>query len=156
MEGVGDYCDQSRRLREGESAFRDPVGQIAALDQLRDDEAESVVGGPDIVDRHDVGVVEGGEDAGLGEVGFDSLAIAHPAGVRHLDGNGAVQLFVASQVDAPEAALAEDLLDPVATDPHGQVGGKGERGIGPRPLFGRRRGQIMEYVHGQMAPRRRA
>ena len=64
--------------------------QVAALDVLRDDVAEAVVGAAHVMDRHDVRVVEVGEDAGFGQVGFGVLGAGDALRVRHLDGHGAV------------------------------------------------------------------
>ena len=59
--------DQLRRLPERRPALPEPVRQVAPLDVLGDDVAEAVLGAADVVDRHDVGVVQPGEGAGLGE-----------------------------------------------------------------------------------------
>ncbi len=65
MQGVGDRGDQFRRIPEGRSSLSDPDRQIAAFDELGDDEAESVFGATHVEDRHDVGMVQLGEDAGF-------------------------------------------------------------------------------------------
>ena len=45
-------------------------------------------------------------------------------GVRHLDGDRPIQLFIVSQIDETEAPFSQDLLDAVATDPLGMFGGR--------------------------------
>src|SRR5262249_16348241 len=107
-------------------ALPDPGGQVAALDELRDDEAEPVLGAAGVVDGDDVRVVQAGENTGLGQVGFNILGAFDPAGVRHLDGDLTPQFLVHGQVDPPAAALAQQPLDPVAANPLGQ----GRRGVG--------------------------
>ena len=61
-------------------------------------------------------MVEVGDGAGFGQVGFGVFGASHQLAVRHLDGHGPLQLVVVGQVDEAEAALAQDSLDPVATD----------------------------------------
>ena len=48
--------------------------------------------------------------------GARSRGLGHELGVRHLDSDGSLQLVVLGQVDEAEAALAQQLLDPVAAD----------------------------------------
>ncbi len=76
----------------------------------------NLVGAADIVDRHDVRVVEVGDGAGFGQIGFGVFGASHQLGVRHLDGDEPLQLVVVGEVDEAEAALAQDFLDAVATD----------------------------------------
>ena len=41
--------------------------------------------------------------------------------MRHLDGDGPVQLLVLGEIDEAEAPLAQHFLDAVATDPLGML-----------------------------------
>ena len=86
---------------KGHPALTQPLRQVAALDVLGDDVAEAVVGAADVVDRDDVGVVELGEDLGLGQVGLDVLGAGDPLGVGHLDRHRPVEVVVLGQVDRP-------------------------------------------------------
>ena len=81
------------------------------------------VGAADVVDGDDVRVVEVGDGAGLGQVGFGVVGPGDQMGVRHLDRHGALQLVVVGQVDEAEAALAQQPLDAVAADVRRQRGG---------------------------------
>ena len=54
--------------------------------------------------------------------------------MRHLDGDEPLQLLVVGQVDEAEAALAQDFLDPVATDSLGLREGVGRGGLLKQPL----------------------
>ena len=65
-------------------------------------------------------MVEVGDGAGFGQVGFGIFGPGDQLAVRHLDGHGAMQLLVVGQVDQAEAALAQQPLHPVAADPCGQ------------------------------------
>ena len=62
------------------------------------------------------GMIEVGDGAGFGQVGFGVFESIHQLAMRHLDGHRAVQLVVVGQIDEAEAALAEHTFDPVATD----------------------------------------
>ena len=105
-----------------EPGLLEPRGEVGAVDELRDDEAGAVLGAADIVDGNDVRVVEVGDGAGFGQIGFGVFGPSHQLAVRHLDGDEPLQLVVVGQVDEAEAAFAQDLLDPVATDPLGMFG----------------------------------
>ena len=73
-------------------------------------------------------VIEVGDGAGFGQVGFGIFGSIHQLAMRHLDGHEPLQLVVVGQVDEAEAALAQHLLDPVATDVLRLGGGNGQGG----------------------------
>ena len=119
VQRLGHRRRQSHGLVQRQPGLLEAGGQVGAVDELGDDEAGAVLGAAHVVDRHDVGVVEGGDGAGLGQVGFGVFGPADEPAVRHLDGDGPLQLLVVGQVDATEAALAQDPLNPVAADAPG-------------------------------------
>src|SRR5262249_35739819 len=80
------------------------------------DKAGAVLGAADIENRDDVRMVEAGDGAGFGQVGFGVTRPSDKPGVRHLDGHEPLQLLVVGQVDDAEATLAQDFLHPVATN----------------------------------------
>ena len=57
------------------------------------------------MDGNDVGVIEAGDSAGFGQVGFGDLRAGRQIAVRHLDGDQTLQLLIVGQVDDAEAAL---------------------------------------------------
>ena len=61
-------------------------------------------------------MVEVGDGAGFGQIGFGGFGTIHQLAMRHLDGDETLQLVVVGEVDEAEAAFAQDFLDPVATD----------------------------------------
>ena len=124
MQGVGDRGDQFRRIPEGRASLFHPDCQVASFDELRDDEAEPVFRAAHVVDRHDVGMVQLGENSGFDEKRFHILGAGDSFGVRHLDGDRAVEVIVVSQIDPSEPALTEPADDPVAPD----LGGIAVRG----------------------------
>ena len=94
----------------------EPRGEVGAVDVLRDDEAGAVLGAADIEDGNDVRMIEVGDGAGFGQVGFGGFGAIHQLAMRHLDGDEPLQLVVVGEIDEAEAALTEDFLDAVATD----------------------------------------
>ena len=94
----------------------EPRGEVGAVDVLRDDEAGKLFGAADIMDRHDVRVIEIGDRAGFGQIGFGIFGAIHQLAMRHLDRDETLQLVVVGEVDEAETALAQHSLDPVATD----------------------------------------
>src|SRR4051812_39277182 len=68
VQGFGDRCHQSRRLVKAGAAIFDSLGEVAPLDELGHDEAQTVVGTPDVVNRHNKGMVKTGEDSGFLQV----------------------------------------------------------------------------------------
>src|SRR6516165_9577388 len=71
------------------------------------------------MDRHDIGVVQLGEDSGFAQIGFDILGMSDTFWVRYLDRHGAVKFIVASKIDPSEAALTQAADDSVAPDRRG-------------------------------------
>jgi hypothetical protein len=146
MQGVGDGGDQFRRIPEARSSLCDPDRQIVPLDEFGYDEAEPILRAPHVMDRHDVRVVQPGEDAGFGEERLQIPRISDALGVRHLDRHRTVQVVVASKIDPPEAALTQTFDDPVTPDPGGiavrGLAGTHEEGLG---AFGFR--QALGLVH---------
>ena len=114
VQGVGDGGNQFRRIPEGQSSLSHPDRQIAAFDELRHDEAESVFRATHVKDRHDVGMVQPGEDSGFNEKRLDILGVGDSFRVWHLDGDRAVEVIVVSKIDRPEPALTEPMDDPIA------------------------------------------
>ncbi len=94
MKGFGDCCHQCRRLVKTGAAFLDPPGKVASLDELRDHEAEPVVGSPHVINRHDMGMVETGKDAGFVQVRLNVLGLRDSIGAGNFDGNRTVEIIV--------------------------------------------------------------
>ena len=74
------------------------------------------LGAADIEDGDDVRVIEVGDGAGFGQVGFGIFGSIHQLAMWHLDGHRAAQLVVVGQIHQAEPALAQHSFDPVATD----------------------------------------
>ena len=69
---------------------------------------------PTSIDRHDVGMVQFGEDPGFVEKRFHILGVGDSFRVWHLDGDRAVEVIVVSKIDPSEPALTKPMDDPVA------------------------------------------
>jgi uncharacterized protein (TIGR03067 family) len=99
-----------------QTGLLEPGEKVGSVDVLRDDEARKLLGTADIVNGNNVRMIEVGDGASLGEIGFGIAGLGDQPGVRHLDGNKTLQLPIVSQVNEAEAALAKSLLHQVATD----------------------------------------
>ena len=105
VQRLGHRRHQFDRFVDRKPGLLEPRGEVGAVDVLRDDEAGAVLGAADIVDGHDVRVVEVGDGAGFGQVGFGVFGPSHQLAVRHLDGDEPLQLVVVGQVDEAESRL---------------------------------------------------
>jgi hypothetical protein len=123
MQRFGHGRHQSHRFVERQRGLLEPGGEVRAVDVLEDDETRELVGAAHVIDRDDMRVVEAGDGAGLGPIGFGISRQSHQSGVRHLDSDVPVQLVVLGQVDPTEAALAQESLDAVAADVGGHEKG---------------------------------
>src|SRR5271157_2753759 len=116
MQCVGNRGDQFRGISEGRLCLCNPCRQVAAFDELRDDEAETIRRPSYVMDRHDVGMVQFGEYAGFSEKRFYILGVSDSFRVWHLDGYGAVEVIVVSKIDPSEPALTQASEDRVTPD----------------------------------------
>ena len=141
-------CGRSARLRRSwrpipltpesrRPMLPDPDRQVASFDELGDDEAQTVVGATHVMNRHDMGMVEVGDDAGFGQVCLDILGPRDSFGAGNLDRNGAVELLVIGQEDLTEAALAQAPEDVVPPDLRRMKQREGARTSTQRPVASR-------------------
>ena len=137
----------SAESRKEGLACPNPDRQIAAFDELRDHEAESVLRATHVMDRHDVGMVQFGEDAGFVQKRLDILGVGDSFRVWHLDGNWSVEVVVVSKIDPSEPALTQASEDRVTPD----LRGIADRGA-TRTLNGRLRtfglSQALRLIRG--------
>ncbi len=129
VQRLGDRRHQLGRLPKGHPALTQPVCQVGALDVLGDHVAQAGLGPAHVIDGHDVGMVELGEELGLGQVDRDVLGAGGPLGVGHLDRDRPAERVVLGQVDRPETASTQQPHYPVAADGRGKAG-RGETGPG--------------------------
>ena len=76
------------------ACFLDLAGKVASLDELGHDEAQTVVGAPHVIDRHDMGMVEIRNDSGFGQIGLDIFGARDSLGAWDLDRNRSVKLLI--------------------------------------------------------------
>ena len=110
----GHLADEGHQLRQGGT----PGGerpQRLPLDQLHDEEGLALVL-VDVVDRADVGVVQGGGGAGLAPEPLQALGILGILLGQELQGDAAAEAGVLGLVDDPHAAAAQWLQDAVVGD----------------------------------------
>ncbi len=101
--------------KESRSPFMS-LTERRALDELRNDEARTLLGTAHVVDRDDARVIEAGDGPGFGQVGVGVFSAGNQAGVRDLDRDLTLQLLVVGQIDDAESTYAQDSLDLVAAD----------------------------------------
>ena len=99
-EGAG-LAHHPGRLAEVEPALLGGAGQGAAFDEGGRDVVVGAVGAG-LVDRHDVGVAQPGRGLRLAQEALDGGGALQAAGVRHLQGDLALQLRVEGPVDGAE------------------------------------------------------
>ena len=141
---LGRLGHQPRRGPRVVAVAVEPAGQAAAGDQLHAEVALAVVLA-DLVDRHDVGVVQRRDRLGLVLEPPELGVAGQNAGPDHLQGDRAVQADLPRLVDDPHAAtaqLAADLVvaegscaDTVAGRPPGGIALASDRRcfvVGPR------------------------
>ena len=96
------------------TALLEQPGQRGPLDQLHVDERFRRA--LDVVDDHDVGMVERAGGARFAKEAVQDLAIAAPCLLQDLERDVAVVALIVGLVDARHGAFAEQALDPVAPE----------------------------------------
>ncbi len=114
MERLGDDGDEFRRFAESGASLSHSDRQIAAFDELRDHEAEPVFRATHVMNWHDMGMVQLGEDASFVQIRLHILGMGDTSGVRNLDRDRTIEVVVVREVDPSESALTEEPGDPVA------------------------------------------
>jgi hypothetical protein len=114
LERHGDLGEDAARLLRGDGApVGDERGQRAALDELHDE-----VGGvallAEVVDRHDVGVLQAGAVDRLGAEAFEERLLLGRLRTEHLHGDRPLELLVDRVPDLAHAPDGDDLLEAVA------------------------------------------
>ena len=116
VQGVRNGRNDLGRFRVRETVLFDPGRQIAALDQLGHHVAQSILRWSRIVDGHDVGMVQAGQNSGFGDVEFDVFRTAYEVAVRHLDRHRPLQDIIVALVNRTKTPSTQDLLNAVSSD----------------------------------------
>ena len=128
-QGVGDLGHDPGDLPVVGAAGLDPRRQVGALDPLADDEAGRALAAH-VVDGDDVRVPQPGHLAGL-DAALVHLALGdRPVHPGHLHGDDPLQPGVEAPVHPPEAAHADQGVEPVAVADQSGAG----RGPGSSPI----------------------
>jgi len=112
---VGDLHSEPQDRIDGEWPLGQAIGQRLAFEVLQDEVVDAVLL-PDVVERADVGMVEGGDGAGLALEARAQVRVRGQVFREDLDGYGAVQARVARLVHLAHAACAEAVQDLVGTE----------------------------------------
>jgi hypothetical protein len=113
---VRDLGGDAERLGDGQALLRDRLAQGLAAQVLHHDEVEAVVV-RDVVDGHDVGVIERGRRARLAEEAGPARRVARTVGGQDLERDEAVEPGIAGLVHDGHASLAQLLHDLVVEEP---------------------------------------
>ena len=124
-EAVGDLDAGGEDELEAGGAFGDELVERLAGDVLHDDVGFFGVAGfgggfADVVDGADVGVVDGGGEAGFAELGGAHLLDGEVAALEELEHDGALEEGVVGEVDDAAAAGA-DLADELVLLDHASL-----------------------------------
>jgi hypothetical protein len=119
MQGIGRLGDHGRCQRKRYRPLRDALQEALTLDVLVNQEAPAL-GVADVVERHDMRVIEAGNIAGLAQKGFTSVNRREALRARHLDGDLPLGPIVDAEEHCPEPAATEAAAHGVATDTLGQ------------------------------------
>src|SRR5262249_8916781 len=116
LKRLGDRTDDTGRFQESDPPLAHRGSQIASFNELGDHERRAVLRLAHIVDRHDMRVIESGQDAGFGER-LGRIAWADAA--MNLDGHRSFQIVIMCQIYDAIAAPAKYALDVVAPESRG-------------------------------------
>ncbi len=112
-ERIGHRHGQFEDPADGQPVAADDGAERPAADVLHDEEAEAP-GFFDGVQRHDTGMVQGGDGTGFLLEAGEAFRVAGEVGRQDLDGDVAAKAAVVGEVDLPHASRAElaaDLVD---------------------------------------------
>ena len=126
VSGVERVCDLDAEVEkefEVESFAFDEVLQGAAVEKLHDDEGLTALLA-DVVNRADVGVIEGGCGFGLAAEASEGLRVAGQAFGKEFQGDGTMKAGVFGLIDDTHATAAELIQDAVMGE---RLSDKGER-----------------------------
>src|SRR5262249_13668080 len=115
MHGASRGRREVRRRLWIERSGGEPVGEALALDELHGEVAPAVVLA-DLVDRHDMRVVETGDGLGLVAEASEVVVAGPGPCAEHLQRDEAVEGALAGLVDDAHAAAAEDAVDLVVAE----------------------------------------
>src|SRR5262249_31111291 len=108
--------------------------QVAAIDEFRHDEAQAVLGATQIMNGHDVNMIEAGENSSFGQIRFGIFGPGEAFTVRDLDRDIALELVVEAAIDNTEPAGTQQGGNTVTTESGRQACREG--GWWRRHLFG--------------------
>ena len=110
VQRLGELDADAERLFERERAFFQSLGKRLALEQLHDDEVDTVLA-TDVVERADVRMVQARDRARLLLEALLELGVIGKMRRQHLDGDGAIEPCVPGFVDLAHTAGADGRED---------------------------------------------
>ena len=110
LEGVADPWHQQHRLLRRKASCLHGLAQIDPIDVLHE-QVEELTALPKIVHRHDVRVVEPGQESGFAVEAFRKGGVARERLRQELERHQAIELWLARLIHQPHAALANQFDD---------------------------------------------
>ena len=104
-----------KRLRDGDGALRQSVGQCRAVDELHDERGH-IAGFLQTVNRRDVRMVERGQDPRFAPKSSQPLGVAGYGLEQKLDRDVAIERAIAGAVDLAHSAFAKLLQDAIRAE----------------------------------------
>jgi len=109
------------RLRHGQAADLEPVGQRALVGVGHDQVGAAVAELAGVVDGHHVGRLDPAQEAALFDEAGADVVVVGPVVGEHLHRDRGIELLVVGQPDRREAACPDAAADGVATQPIGDA-----------------------------------
>ncbi len=126
VHGPSQGLDQGGGLAGRQGCAVEAVGQTAAVDELEGEEGQAVLLA-DLVDLHDVGMLQAGHRLGLGLEAGQGVGAGVVGGEHHFEGDHTAQAGVAGLVDDAHAAAPQLTEDLVTGNAEADRGGGGLR-----------------------------
>ena len=115
-EGLCDLRPELHHLVEWQRALLQAIGEDLALEQLHHQEVRVALV-PDVEERADVGVIQGGDRLGLALEALAALLVLGEGGGEDLDGDAAVEAGVLPPPDLAHSAGADRRQELVRPEP---------------------------------------
>ena len=110
LEGVAERRDDGERFLRAQPVVDEQAAEIRPVDILHEQEVE-IAPLPELMDGHDVRVVQGGQGLGFGFEALGEFRVGRERLREELEGDEAVEGLLAGLEDRPHAAPADELDD---------------------------------------------
>ena len=120
LQGFADLPDQFQCLVGVQAGLFHDAAEVGAIDELHHEKEVAFACLAEVIDRHDAGVVEPGQRAGLALESDHELLVGRQLGRQEFDGNRPVQFGLKPFVNRPHSAVSQQALDVILREQPGQ------------------------------------